>query len=190
MEPSDGDLRGRLIAAARAELDDHGYGRVSLRAVARRAGVSHAAPAYSFGDRTGMLSAVAAQGFRELAAELDEPISEGRSVLAELGKRYVAFARRHPALYDLMFRPGEVDESAPELVDARRASLLALVAATGGAESGEPSALTIISWALAHGLASLDAQGAVGSLAADATPALLLDAYARVVEDAGDPMRS
>ncbi|MDQ1083343.1 MULTISPECIES: TetR/AcrR family transcriptional regulator [Microbacterium] len=182
MESSRDDLRARLVAAARAELDEHGRGRVSLRAVARRAGVSHAAPAYSFGDRAGMLSAVAAEGFAQLAAELDAPVPEDTSALAELGTRYVAFAQRNPALYDLMFRPDEVDETAPDLIAARQASLRALIAATGGAEEGNPTALTVISWALAHGLASLDAQGAIGSLTTDATPANLLAVYARVVE--------
>lgn len=183
MEPARDDLRTRLVAAAREELDEFGHRRVSLRAVARRAGVSHAAPAYSFGDRAGMLSAVAAEGFVQLAAELDAPVPEGRSALAELGRRYVAFAQRHPALYDLMFRPGELDETDAALLDARQASLRALVDATGGRERGGPTALTVISWALAHGLAALDGQGAIGSLAVGSTPAELLEEYARVVED-------
>jgi len=67
------DLRGALLRAARAELARAGRASSSQRAVARRAGVSHAAPGYAFGDRTSLQTAVAVQGFRELAAVMDQP---------------------------------------------------------------------------------------------------------------------
>lgn len=171
------DLRASLLAAARAELDGGGRAAVSLRAVARRVGVSHAAPAYAFGDRSGLLTAVAAQGFREMAAAMDAPVpSSATSALAELGRRYVSFARRHPALYDLMFHPADLNTADPELQAARAASLRALSAVTDdpttGATLGE---LTQISWAFAHGVAALVGQGALSPDAVDA----LMERYAR-----------
>ncbi len=173
------DLRASLLAAARAELDEGGRSAVSLRAVARRAGVSHAAPAYAFGDRSGLLTAVAAQGFREMAAVMDEPVPDAASSpLAELGSRYVAFAHRSPALYDLMFHPADLDTADPDLHAARVASLRALAAVTvdpGATPGSPPGELTQISWAFAHGVASLVGQGA---LPPDAVGALM-DRYAR-----------
>jgi AcrR family transcriptional regulator len=158
-----GDLRGALLRAARDELAENGRAAVSLRAVARRAGVSHAAPAYAFGDRAGMLAAVAAQGFRELAAVMDSPqAAPGPEGLADLGLRYVRFATDHPALYELMFRPAELAADDPALEAARAASLRALTRLTreDGADA-PPSPATLVSWAFAHGTASLVAQGAL-----------------------------
>lgn len=178
--PSDADgLRPALLRAARAELAEGGRAALSLRAVARRAGVSHAAPAYAFGDRAGLLTAVAAQGYRELAAVMDQPASSGGSAdLAELGRRYVAFAQREPALYELMFRPGDLQLDDADLASARAASLRALTRQTrrDGAD-GPPAEMTLVSWALAHGVASLAAQGALPAAATDA----LVDGFAALV---------
>lgn len=164
------DLRATLLHAARAELTEGGSAAVSLRAVARRAGVSHAAPGYAFGDRAGLLTAVAAQGFRELAAALDEPpVAAGRAGLAELGRRYVGFAQAEPALYEVMFRPGNLVEGDAELESARSASLRALTRLTrsDGADQ-PPGEVTLISWAFAHGAASLATQGALEPQTVDA----------------------
>jgi AcrR family transcriptional regulator len=164
------DLREALLSAARAELAEGGSAAVSLRAVARRAGVSHAAPGYAFGDRARLLTAVAAQGFRQLAAAMDEPPAPpGQAGLAELGRRYVGFARADPALYELMFRSGELVDGDGELEAARAASLRALTRLTrpDGAEQ-PPSEMTLISWAVAHGAASLTVQGALPPTTAEA----------------------
>lgn len=181
------ELRSALIAAARTELAERGRAQLSLRAVARRAGVSHAAPAYHFTDRAGLLTAVVAEGFRELAADMDAPL-EGEGVaapLAQLGRRYVAFASREPALYELMFRPEELHSDDPELAAARAASLGRLASATGSGPD-RIGDVTIISWAFAHGIATLAAQGALGVLRPGddvATAAeQLVDVYAALVE--------
>lgn len=157
------DLRSALLRAARAELAEGGTAAVSLRAVARRAGVSHAAPGYAFGDRAGLLTAVAAQGYRELAAAMDElPVPEGREGLTELGRRYVAFAQAEPALYEVMFRPADLAVGDAELERARSASLRALTRLTRSDGAEHPASdVTLISWAFAHGVASLAAQGAL-----------------------------
>lgn len=169
-------VREALLAAARDELTDHGHAGISLRAVARRAGVSHAAPKHHFGDRGGLLTAVAAEGFDGLTAALtaaaDELDSdEGPAVrLAALGRAYVGFGLRHPALFDLMFRPAELHPDNPALAAARRGALGVLSAAVTQVApselepSGTPD-LALLSWALAHGLVVLARDGALHNAA-------------------------
>jgi AcrR family transcriptional regulator len=91
-------VREHLLAAARAELAEHGRAAISLRAVARRAGLSHASPKYHFGDRSGLLTAIATEGFHALAHRLSEVHeSDARHQLAVLGRAYVDFGLSHPA---------------------------------------------------------------------------------------------
>lgn len=160
------DVRAGLLAAARAELIDRGHAAISLRAVARRAGVSHAAPKYYFADRAALLTAVAIQGFTELTAAL----ARVSSSLAAVGHTYIDFGLSNPALFDLMFRPSELHPTDPDLEQAQHAAIGMLNAAVAVAESsqGDPSepgsqALTLISWALAHGLTVLARDGALQS---------------------------
>jgi AcrR family transcriptional regulator len=156
-------VRAALLAAARAELAEHGHAGISLRAVARRAGVSHAAPKYFFGDRAGLLTAVAAQGFAELARALRQV----PPALAALGHAYITYALANPALFDLMFRPSELHPADPDLRHAQDDAIGVLDSAvTASRAPGEqspagPGELTLISWALAHGLAVLSRDGAL-----------------------------
>lgn len=177
--PAAADLRSVLVRAARAELQEGGPGAVSLRAVARRAGVSHAAPGYAFGDRSGLLTAVAVEGFGELARAMDHPPTPpGRAGLAELGRRYVAFAAAEPALYDLMFSPGDLMAADEDLLTARAASLRALTGLTGtDGEADPPGGTTLISWAFAHGVASLVSGGSLPAAGVDE----LVDGFAGLV---------
>jgi AcrR family transcriptional regulator len=159
------DVRAALLAAARAELAEHGHAGISLRAVARRAGVSHAAPKYYFTDRAALLTAVAAQGFAELARHLRQV----PPTLAAVGHAYITFALANPALFDLMFRPSELHPADPELRHAEEDAIgiLDAVVATAAAPREDtrtgPGELTMISWALAHGLAVLTRDGALPS---------------------------
>jgi AcrR family transcriptional regulator len=159
------DGRAALLAAARAELAEHGHAGISLRAVARRVGVSHAAPKYHFGDRAALLTAVAAQGFAELAGSLRQV----PPTLAAMGHAYITFALANPALFDLMFRPSELHPADPDLRHAQEDAigvLDAAVAAAGAPREDSrtaPGELTMISWALAHGLAVLTRDGALQS---------------------------
>jgi AcrR family transcriptional regulator len=167
-------VREALMAAARAELVEHGRAAISLRAVARRAGLSHAAPKYHFGDRSGLLTSIATEGFHALAGRLSE-VNEpnARQQLAVLGRAYIDFGLSHPALFELMFAPGELHTQDQELTDAQQRAIGALTAAVSqlaGVDptpSGAPPALALISWALVHGLVVLTRDGA---LQAAATP--------------------
>ena len=105
-----GDLRHALIEATESLLAERGPESFSLREVARRAGVSPAAPAHHFGDASGLLTAVAALGFDALAQALRAAETRGGrdplKRLREQGVGYVEFATRHPARFRLMFREG------------------------------------------------------------------------------------
>ncbi|GAB2626833.1 TetR family transcriptional regulator [Paractinoplanes abujensis] len=166
-------VRDDLLAAARAELDEHGHAGISLRAVARRAGVSHAAPKHHFPDRAALLTAIATDGFTALAASLNRLPDP---TLAALGQGYLAFGLANPALYDLMFRPTELHADDPHLLAAQDASLHRLRAVA------DDQSLTLISWALVHGLVLLTRDGALGGPAGTASrPELahgLLETYA------------
>ncbi|MFD0790348.1 TetR/AcrR family transcriptional regulator [Microbacterium insulae] len=161
--------RDALLQSAREELIERGHASVSLRAVARRAGLSHAAPAHFFGDRAGMLTAVATVGFdelgRTLAAATRDASASGQSALDCLGLAYVEFGLAQPALMDLMFRRSELVTDDPAFVAAQRTALGYLrdaVSAMGPADSEEWS---LVSWAVVHGLVSLTREGALTRVA-------------------------
>jgi AcrR family transcriptional regulator len=151
-----GALRAALLAAAEQELAERGMEGFSLRQVAKRAGVSHAAPAHHFGDAKGLLTALAAEGFRRFQSTLDaEEVGAAgdrdRAVRAGLG--YIAFATTRPALFKLIFAADKPDFSDPDLLLAAEAAyqhLVGLVRPLGGGPA-DVAAL----WAMSHGLADL-----------------------------------
>src|SRR6201997_2674796 len=100
-----GDLRSALVRAAMELLEEGGEAELSLRAVARRAGVSPAAPYRHYADREALVSAVAAVGYRELAERLGaaHPAPSTRDQLADVAVAYVRFALDRPALFRIMF---------------------------------------------------------------------------------------
>lgn len=112
-----GDLPAELKAAAADVIIEQGLGAFSLREVARRAGVSHAAPGYHFGDTRGLLTSLAIEGFDLLAAEMadalrgvDDPVEQ----LTLIGKAYVRVAVARPAHFEVVFRSDVVDDEATE----------------------------------------------------------------------------
>jgi AcrR family transcriptional regulator len=157
-----GDLRSALLTAAEAELAEHGIEAFSLRQVARRAGVSHAAPAHHFGDANGLLTALAAEGFRQFlatqkAVEATVP-DDSRARLIASGVGYVTFARARPALFRLMFGSQRTNYAQPALkaaADAALGHLMLRVSLAGGQGAQDIAAV----WATAHGLADLLVSG-------------------------------
>jgi AcrR family transcriptional regulator len=125
-----GDLRRALLGAAAEVIDERGPAALSLRDLARRAGVSHAAPTHHFGDKAGLLTALAAEGYDMLAADLAEEWAATHSFL-EQGVAYVRFAVRHRAHFEVMFRPDLYHADDPELVAARDRAGHALYAGIG-----------------------------------------------------------
>jgi len=167
--------RTALLSAARAELDEHGHAGISLRAVARRARVSHAAPKYFFQDRAGLLTAIATEGFTALTDAL-RTVSASRPAdpLSALGRAYIDFGLANRALFDLMFRPTELHTDDPALRTAQEEAIGELSSAVLGGTSGSPEdavpRLSLVSWALAHGLVVLARDGALQSATKAATP--------------------
>jgi AcrR family transcriptional regulator len=152
-----GDLRRALLEAAVEAIAEVGPAAVSLRDLARRAGVSHAAPAHHFGDKAGLLTAVATDGFRRLAATLGEAYEATGSFL-EVGVAYVRFAVTHRAHFEVMFRPELYRPDDPELVQAReqaRALLYPPAAEAANNPDGDDVRAGVAAWSLVHGLASL-----------------------------------
>lgn len=185
-----GGGREALLVAARAELVEHGHSAISLRAVARRAGVSHAAPKYHFHDRAGLLTAVAGEGFTSLAAALRHAVDvagaasatdgSGRE-LAALGRSYIDFGLANPALFDLMFRPSELHPADPALQAAQGEAIGVLVTAVVRLVPAAPTAgfdlppLALISWALVHGLVVLTRDGGLASATGSPSPQAAAD---------------
>jgi AcrR family transcriptional regulator len=154
-----GDLPRALIDAAVQAIAEVGPAAVSMRDLARRAGVSHAAPAHHFGDKAGLLTAVAADGFRRLAATLRETHQATGSFL-EVGVAYVRFAVTHRAHFEVMFRPELYRTDDPELVQARdaaRALLYPPAAEAANSPNGRDDGVraAVAAWSLVHGLATL-----------------------------------
>lgn len=153
-----GALRQTLIAHALEAIAASGPTGWSLRDLARRAGVSHAAPAHHFGDKTGLLTAVAIDGYRTLAQQLEASWAETGSAL-ELGVAYVRFALANPAAFEVMYRPHLLHTQDPELIEAQAAASRPLfVAMDRLAEldpSIEPATAAIAAWSIVHGFATL-----------------------------------
>jgi AcrR family transcriptional regulator len=121
-----GSLREAMLQAAERILEHRGIQGLTLRAAAREAGVSHAAPKTHFGDMTGLLSELAAVGFERFVATMQANARESDPPdqrMAAIGRGYVTFARTHPDLFLLMFRPA--------LRDAVAASSRVLLGAVG-----------------------------------------------------------
>ncbi|WP_406366281.1 TetR/AcrR family transcriptional regulator [Streptomyces sp. NBC_00645] len=149
-----GDLRRAILGAALDVIAVEGPSALSLRDLARRAGVSHAAPAHHFKDRTGLLTAIAAEGYGLLATALD-----AADDLRDAGVRYVRFAREHPAHFQVMFSPELLRENDVELTAARALAgerLRAAVSALPSEGRGPDARLAgVAAWSLAHGFATL-----------------------------------
>jgi AcrR family transcriptional regulator len=164
-----GALRQALLDKAESILDRDGIEALTLRAAAREAGVSHAAPAHHFGDLTGLLTALASTGFlrfrHHLQTEIDGASSTPGGRLIGLGRGYVGFARAHPGLFRLMFRSERLDWSSPILSQAGAAAFALL--ARIDLEAGEqplamgPTGLSpaMTRWSLVHGLSTLLVDG-------------------------------
>jgi AcrR family transcriptional regulator len=152
-----GDLRRALIKQALDVIESDGLAALSLRDLARQVGVSHAAPVHHFGDKAGLLTAIATQGFLMLADELRRTFARTASFL-EVGVAYVRFAVRHRAHFEVMYRPElyRADDSALEAARQRaRAVLYGPLADRPDVAPAETRYAGLAAWSLVHGLATL-----------------------------------
>ena len=155
-----GDLRPALIKAAETVLETKGLEGFSLRAVAREVGVSHAAPAHHFKDTTGLLMALAEDGFHRftemMEAEQDQAEPDAKSRLVASAHGYVAFAQAHPALFRLMFSSQRLKTEDGEIDKIGGAAFTHLVRAVAAHEEGDAEAQPVIAaWSMVHGFAEL-----------------------------------
>jgi AcrR family transcriptional regulator len=170
-----GALREALLEAAERILERDGIAGLTLRAAAREAGVSHAAPKNHFGDLRGLLSELAAVGFVRFGAAMVANTREGdttKARLAAIGHGYVTFAQQNPGLFVLMFRSERLDFRRPALRAAGEAAF-GVLAGTLGSHSPYQTPLTLsqaaritAAWSLAHGFAVLMLDGRLKPLVA------------------------
>ncbi|SAL65682.1 TetR/AcrR family transcriptional regulator [Caballeronia humi] len=177
-----GSLPQALLRAAEIVLERDGIGGLSLRAIAREAGVSHTAPQHHFGDTSGVLSELAAHGFMRLSASMAshaEAVHDASDRRGAVARGYIDFAKKNPDLMRLMSRGEMLDSSRPSLIEARKAAAAGLTGVFNKGPSSEPSgnapfapmdvtkavALTA-AWAYVHGLALLLIDGRLNALAA------------------------
>lgn len=160
-----GDLSAALVTAARELLEESGYASLSLRAAARRVGVSQTAPSHHFGDKDGLLAAVATDGFRELLSARQmilENTRDPRERVRDMMLGYIAFARKHPGLFGIMLGKKPLDRRVyTELRVATLASyqLFNETVEDFARRSGWPEDWIVFvgksAWALEHGIAEL-----------------------------------
>ncbi len=171
-----GNLKQALLESAEQILREQGVQGLKLRAIAKRAGVSHTAADPHFGDLTGLLSELAAIGYERLHAAMSEKVGSekpgsekagsgaaGEAQRArEIAEGYIGFARANPDLFTLMFRGDTLDMTRPRLQQAARNSYVALGAATASGSGSGSDSLSLAdagrqaaAWGLVHGLAML-----------------------------------
>ena len=158
-----GDLSRTLVEKASELLEERGVDGFSLREVARRADVAVAAPSHHFGNVSGLLTAVALEGFRELIAAFERLLRKDLSPTDQvvgLSETYVRLARRKPGVYSIMFRGEILDNENGEFCAARSRSLEILVETVGKALDKEASKEHVLAvaktvWATNHGLIAL-----------------------------------
>jgi AcrR family transcriptional regulator len=170
-----GDLPSALRAATVELVAERGPSGFSLREVARRAGVSHAAPAHHFGDSRGLLTAVAVEGFTALAdaltaaaAAVEAAGGNARSRLRACGEAYVATARSSPGHYAVMLDDSIKDSEDPDLQTEGMRAFAQLVASIEAVRDEENPDLDVdaastLCWAAMHGL--VDLHGVMSSIA-------------------------
>ena len=185
-----GDLHRALLDAAWRLVAEKGLAALTLREVARAAGVSHAAPYHHFPTRTALLDALAEEGFAGLDRAMAEakagpaaggpaevgqtprPV-DGADVMVRIGRAYVDFACAHPEQLQVMFRPRHHESEGPPPpalaeIGAQAYGHLAdgvrVCQAQGLAPAGDPNELALSAWSLVHGFASLWGQGQLRAL--------------------------
>jgi AcrR family transcriptional regulator len=164
--PEKTDVRNRILEASADLIAEDGLSGLSMREVARRAGVSHQAPYHHFSDREAILAELVKTGFEQLHAyemRALEGVADKTARVAAVGEAYVAFALDQPAVFQLMFRREMVEmDKFPDTrcaADKAFAAPLEVIAEASGASPEESLPDMLACWSLAHGLATLLLEG-------------------------------
>jgi AcrR family transcriptional regulator len=164
-----GALREALLAATEALLLEQGVDAFTLRACARRAGVSHAAPAHHFGDARGLLTAFATVGFNRMADQMESyqqaAAPDASQRLLAVGQAYIDFALAHRAHFQLMFGSDRLNSADPQLAlagqrsgDMLKLAMAAVMTERKLAPESLPQRL-LLAWSAVHGYATLVIEG-------------------------------
>ena len=176
-----GDLRAAILVETARLVADHGADGVSLRQLARNAGVSHAAPAHHFTDRRGVFTALAAEGFSLLA----ESLKSARGDFVDAALAYVRFAIDHPGHYAVMFDRSLVNTTDGDLVAAQAAAGAELSRGVGTLvdphAKSDPEGAELAAWSLVHGFSMLWLNDAVPADTAAVDPMITVDRIARML---------
>lgn len=182
-----GNLRQELLDASLRLIAEEGVGAVSLRRVAREAGVSPGAPYHHFADRAALLAALATEGFETLAARLAaarDAQPDPRSALLAMLEAYVAFAVTDRAHFLLMFRPELSDpdkhldvQTAGDAAFRTITEPLADWSGAGAIPDGDTTGMVVTLWTLGHGIAALWIDGHLEKRCAelDSTPEQMME---------------
>lgn len=194
-----GALRDALIEASESLLAERGLEGFSLREVARRSGVSPAAPSHHFGDVAGLLTAVATLAFDGLTAALEAGNARGGNDpvarLREQGVGYVGFALRYPGRFGLMFRAGlhkdeALERSAHAAFSALENAIRALYGVAPGTSLAPAQWNALLSiWSVVHGFAHLALAGQFEDFAPRGREAMLREVLAPMLEQHLAPYR-
>jgi AcrR family transcriptional regulator len=165
-----GDLKPALVEAGLAELEEKGLAQLSLRSIAARVGVSHTAPKNHFDGLRGLLTAIAAEGFRRHTQAMRQGVEgepPGKPRLAAACNGYVRFALENPELFRLMFSGTLCDAEDPDLKRAAWGSYEVLRGVAHGldwdkaAAPGGPWRTEWMLWSMVHGYATLLIEGQI-----------------------------
>lgn len=190
-----GDLPAALLTAVVSAVAEHGVSGVSLRDVARRAGVSHSAPAHHFGNKAGLLTAFATRGYELLAESVIKEVAVSGAAdeageLAAIGRGYVRFALAHPAHFEVMFRLDALDRGNQSFTQASEAAYALLTATiercrvAGRLHGRPPEVVAVSAWSLVHGFAALWLSGRLSERLAEQDPERLAAAVADLFVEA------
>jgi AcrR family transcriptional regulator len=171
--PEPSELRQQILRASIALIEEEGLAKLSMREVARRAGVTHQAPYHYFADREAILGEIAEEGFRLLREQMERAVARSDAAqqgvaqrLTAVGQAYVEFACAHPAHFRIMFRPELVNMERCPGAEAEGDNAFATVTRVvhEAVEAGLPAvpseaSLVATLWSFAHGLACLILDG-------------------------------
>jgi AcrR family transcriptional regulator len=164
------DLRQKVLDASLTLIEEGGLNRLSMREVARKAGVSHQAPYHYFDDREAILAALAGEGFSKLEQSLVRAATQAGAepvkAVESMGRAYVEFALRNPAYFQAMFRADAVPlDRYPDARKREDEAFGKLVEGIDRAYGKQPAevrqAIAVACWAMVHGLATLILEGSL-----------------------------
>src|ERR1700674_146149 len=189
-----GDLKVALVDAVEQVVRERGVGHVSLRAVARQVGGTHAASAHHFENKAGLLTAFATQGYVQLAGAVLAAIEEaqpvdGPAVLEAVGRGYVRFALANPGRFEGMFRLDLLNAADPDFAAASEGAFSLLVSTVARCQSegflggNDPEVVAVSAWSMVHGLAALWISGRLGERIREKDPNRLADRVSRLYVD-------